>query len=173
MQQFIYNSKHLPVLKKYKTIKLLFLFLGCLVLALQSICWLIVWVKNKPITNSDMIFVGITLASALYFVASQSMMIVRNKKMMNIVKDGGSVATMRVKMKFSKKSSFAGILVVFARILAILFVIALVGVIISFIQNYINWGKVILKMPFMVLCAVSMLNISAELRYQTMVEKVK
>ena len=173
MEKYVYTEVHLPALKKYSVIKILFLILGCLVLLLQSITWLVVWNKGIDISVTNMVFVGITLVSSLYFVASQVFFAIRNRKIMSTIRREGSFNTKRVKLKFSNKTSFGGALVVFCRIIAILFVILLGILIVSFIQNYLNWGKIILKMPFMVFCAVGFLNLSAELRYQTMVEEAK
>ena len=171
MEQFIYTSKHMGALKKYNFMKTLFVLLGCLVVLLQSIAWLVVWMRDMATSTSDMFFVGITLISALYFTMSQVFFLARNNKIIKIVSSGNQFITSRVKMKFSNKSSFAGALVVLCKILAVLFVILLGIVIVSFVQNYVNWGKVILKMPFMVFCAIGFLNLSAELSYQKMLEK--
>lgn len=171
MEQFIYTSKHMGALKKYNFMKTLFVLLGCLVILLQSIAWLVVWMRDMTTTTSDMIFVGVTLISALYFTMSQVFFWVRNNKIIKSVQEGKQFITSRVKMKFSNKSSFAGALVALSKILAVLFVILLGIMIASFVQNYVNWGKVILKMPFMVFCAIGFLNLSAELNYQKMLEK--
>ncbi|MBQ8522582.1 MAG: hypothetical protein IJ458_02820 [Clostridia bacterium] len=173
MERYIYTKDHLPALKKYGIMKIMFLLLGCLVLLLQSIAWLVVWFKDIEISVTNMVFVGITLVFTLFFVASQTFWAIRNRKIMDTIKRDGSFATMRLKMKFSNKASWGGGLVVLCRIIAILFVILLGILIVSFIQNYLNWGKIILKMPFMVYCAVGFLNASAELRYQTMVETAR
>ena len=172
MQQYIYSSKHLPALKKYGIMKMLFLFLGCLILLLQSITWLIVWVRDMYISTTDMVFVGLTLASAFYFIVSQSYFLVRNNRIMKTIKKDGSFTSMRVKLRFSNKHSWAGGFVVFCRFLVVLFVILLGIMIVNFVQDYLNWGKVILKMPFMVFCAISILNLSAEMRYQTILENI-
>lgn len=171
MERFVYTSAHFGALKKYSIMKILFLILGCLVLLLQSITWLVVWLRDMAITTSDMVFVGLTLVFSLYFVASQVFFGVRSKKIVQAIKQDGLFATKRVKIKFSNKSSFGGALVLFARIIAILFVILLAILIVSFIQNYLNWGKIILKMPLMVFFAIMFLNYSAELRYQTLIEQ--
>lgn len=173
MEQFVYTSVHIPALKKYGFMKILFLLLGCLVLLLQSIAWLVVWNKDIDISTSNMVFVTITLVFTLFFVASQAFFAIRNKKIINTINENGFFKTFRIKLKFSNKASIGGGLVVFCRILAVLFVILLGILIVSFIQNYLNWGKVILKMPFMVFCAVGFLNLSAELRFQTLVEQAK
>ena len=109
----------------------------------------------------------------LNFIASQFFFAIRNRKIIKTIKQKGDFTTHRISFKFSDKSSWAGGMVVLARIVAILFVVLLAILTGSFLQNYINWGKVILKMPFMMFCAVGFLNLSAELRYQTMIEKVK
>ncbi len=172
MKNFVYNKEHLPALKQYNVMKILFLLLGCLVLLLQSIAWLVVWNKDIDINITNMVFVTITLVFALFFVASQVYFAIRNKKIIKSIETQGTFATKRVKIKFSDKTSFGGALVILCRILAVLFVLLLGILIVSFIQNYLNWGKVILKMPFMVFCAVGFLNTSAELRFQAMTEKV-
>lgn len=173
MEKYIYTSDHLRALKKYGIMKIWFLFLGCLVLMLQSMAWLLVWYKEKPATVSDMWFVTITLVFSLFFVASQVFWVKRNRKIMHTIKKDGRFVTNRIKMKFSNKASWGGALVVLSRILAILFVILLGILTVSFIQNYVNWGKVILKMPLTLFCAVSFLNLSAELRYQKIIETAK
>lgn len=171
MEQFVYTKKHLDALKIYKAMKITFMLLTCLVLLLQSIAWIIVWVRDMAVSVSDMWFVGITLICSLYFLGSQIFFMIHNRKITKAVKFQGEFKTMRLKLRFSNKSSWAGGLVVFCRIIAIVFVVLLAALIGSFVQNYLNWGKVILKMPLMVLLAVGFLNISAELRYQTMIEK--
>ncbi|MFQ6724316.1 MAG: hypothetical protein ACLRFE_03165 [Clostridia bacterium] len=173
MVKYVYTAEHLPVLRKYAIMKVMFLLLGCLVLLLQSIAWLVVWFKDIEVSTSNMWFVTITLVFTLSFVASQMFWAIRNRKIMKTVKNGDVFPTKRVKMKFSDKHSFAGALIVFARIMAVLFVILLGILIVNFVQDYLNWGKIILKMPFMVLCAVMFLNASAELRYQTLIENAK
>ena len=171
MEQFVYTKKHLEALKTYKITKITIMFLTCLVVLLQSISWLVVWLRDMPVRTSDMWFVGITLVCALYFLFSQVYFIIHNRKITRAVKTQGQFKTMRVKLKFSNKASWAGGFVVLCRIIAIVFIVLLVALIVSFIQNYLNWGKIILKMPLMVLLAVACLNTSAELRYQTMIEK--
>ena len=171
MERFIYTPAHLPALKRYGTMKILFSFLGCLVLLLQSIAWLVVWTRDMEIDTTNMVFVTITLVCSLFFVMGQVFFSVRNRKIIAAIKRDGKFETIRSKLRFSNKGSFAGALVVFCRFLAVLFVILLGILVVSFIQQYLNWGKIILKMPFMVLCAVGFLNTSAELRFQSMVEK--
>jgi hypothetical protein len=173
MEKYVYTTVHLPALKKYGVMKICFLILGCLVLLLQSIAWLVVWNKGIDISVTNMVFVGITLTGTLFFVASQVFFGTRNRKIMAIIKRDGLFNTTRMKLKFSNKASLGGALVVFCRIISVLFVILLGILIVSFIQNYLNWGKIILKMPFMVFCAVGFLNVSAELRFQTLVEEAK
>lgn len=172
MEKYVYTDKHLPAFKKYGMMKILFLLLGCLVLLLQSIAWLVVWNKDIDVNVTNMVFVAITLIFSLYFVASQVFFAIRNRKIMCIIRNNGKFTTKRIKLKFSNKASLGGALIVFARIIALLFVILLGILIVSFIQNYLNWGKIILKMPLMVLCAVQFLNLSAELRFQTVIEEL-
>lgn len=171
MEQFVYSSIHLPALKKYGITKILFTLLGCLVLLLQSITWLIVWLKGVDVSTSDLVFVTITLVSALFFTGSQIFFAIRNKNIRETIKYQGSFQTFRPKLKFSNKASIGGGLVVFCRIIAVVFVILLGVLMANFILDYLNWGKVILKTPIMVLIAVWFLNTSAELRFQTMIEK--
>lgn len=173
MEKYIYTFKHLPALKKYGFMKVLFLLLGCLVLLLQSIAWLVVWNKNISIDITNMVFVTITLVFTIFFVLSQVFFALRNKKIIQIIEQKGSFESFRFKLRFSNKASFGGALVVLCRIIAILFIILLSILVVSFIQNYLNWGKIILKMPFMVLCVVGFLNLSAELRFQEMAERAE
>ncbi len=173
MEKFVYTHIHLPALKKYGTMKILFALLGCLVLLLQSIAWLVVWSRDMEIDTTNMVFVTITLVFSLFFVMGQVFFSVRNRKIMQTIQKDGACATFRTKLRFSNKASWAGGLVLFCRILAVLFVILLGILIVSFIQQYLNWGKIILKMPFMVLIAVGFLNTSAEFRFHSMVEKAK
>lgn len=173
MEQYVYNSNHLPALKKYGFMKMLFLLLGSLTLLLQSFAWLIVWMRDMPISKSDMWFVAITLISAFYFIAAQCFFLARNRKIINMVNAGGTFVGRRTKIRFSNKASLGGAIALFCRILAILFVVLLGVLIVSFVQNYLNWGKVILKMPLMVFLAVSFLHTSAEVRFQALVEKSK
>lgn len=173
MEKFIYTFKHLPTLKKNGVRKILFLLLGCLVLLLQSISWLVVWNKDIDIKVSDMVFVGITLISTFFFIMSEVFFAIRNVKVMNIIKRDQQFSTFRLKLRFSNKTSWGGALIFFSRFLAILFILLFGIMIVSFIQNYLNWGKIILKMPFMALCAVGFLNCSSELRFQSVVEQIK
>jgi hypothetical protein len=171
MERFIYTPAHLPALKKYGTMKILFALLGSLVLLLQSIAWLVVWTKDIKVDTISLAFVTITLIGSLFFVMGQVFFAIRNRKIISSVKTNGTFEITKIKFRYSNKSSFSGALVLFCRFLAILFVILLGILIVNFIQQYLNWGKIILKMPFMVLCAVGFLNTSAELKFQTMVEK--
>lgn len=173
MKQYVYTADTLPELKKYGIARILFLLLGCLVLLLQSLSWLVVWLKDMEITVSDMAFVGITLVASLSFVMSQSVWAIRNKKIIKAIKNNGSFTTKRLNVRVSDKSSFAGALVLLCRIIAIVCVILLGILIVSFIQNYLNWGRIILKMPLMVYLTIGFLNVSSELRFQKMIEKSK
>ena len=172
MKEFVYTSAHINALKKYGVMKVLFLLLGCLVLLLQSIAWLIVWLKDIEISTSSMVFVTITLVATLYFIASQCFFAIRNIKIIRTINTNGEFRTRRIKFKFSNISSWAGGMVIVTRVIAIIFVILMAILTVNFLQNYLNWGKVILKVPFMMFCTVGFLNLSAELRFQTMVEKI-
>ena len=172
MEQFVYTKNHLDALKKYKTMKVLFLALGCFVLALQSIIWLVVWVKDMPVKVSDMWFVGITLVNALQFVTSQIFFIIHTRHIKIALNKQGTFTTRRVKLRFSDKSTFGGAVVVFSKILAVIFAFILGVMIFNFITDFVTWGKVILKTPLLVLCAIQMLHLSAEVNYQSMLEKV-
>ncbi|MBQ7880370.1 MAG: hypothetical protein IJ358_00815 [Clostridia bacterium] len=172
MESYTYTSAHLGVLKKYRVMKILFLLLGCLVLLLQSLAWLVVWVKDMPVSTSSKVFVTITLVFSFFFIGSQFFFAMRNKNITKQVKEHGSFTTKRLKKGYANKASWSGGLVVLFRIIAIVFVILLAILTVSFIENYLNWGRIILKMPFMVLCTVQFLSLSAEFRYQTMLEKV-
>ena len=173
IENYEYTSDQIGELKKYRVMKVLFLLLGCLVLLLQSISWLVVWMKDIPVSTTSMVFVTITLVATFFFITSQWFFLIRNKKIRKTVKEEGRYVGQRLKLRFSNKSSWAGAFVVFFRIIAVVFVLLLGILIVSFIQNYLNWGKVILKMPLMVLLAVQFLSLSAEIRYQTMLEKDK
>ena len=171
MERFVFSSVHLPALKKYGFMKLLFTLLGCLVLLLQSIAWLVVWLKDVDVSTSDLVFVTVTLVCALLFTISQLFFAIRSKKIRDTINSQGSFETFRPKLKFSEKSSVGGGLVVLCRIIAIVFVILLGVLMVNFILDYLNWGKVILKTPIMVLLAVWFLNTSAELKFQAIIEK--
>lgn len=172
MEQFVYTKNHINAVKKYKTMRVLFLALGCFVLALQSIAWLVVWLKNMPIKISDMWFVGITLIYSLYFVISQIFLIIHSRRILERIKKEGSYTTLRIKIRLSDKTTFGGTLTIFAKVLFVIFIILLAIVVTNFISDIVNWGKIILKMPLLVLCAVEFLNLSAELNYQAMLEKL-
>ncbi len=172
MTKFEYKSAHLKILKKFGVAKLLFLMLGCLTLLLQSIAWLVVWYNDKPTTTSDMVFVAITIIASLLFIAAQFFYYKRNSKIMAAVKQYGSIDVARPRARYSDKTSWTAGLAVFYRVIAVLFVILLGILTVSFIQNYVNWGKVILKMPFMVYCAVAFLSTSAEFRFNIESEKI-
>ena len=170
MEKCIYTAEHIPVLKKYNFMNMLFLLLGCLVMLLQSIAWLVVWYKDMEINTLNMVFVTITLVFSLFFVMSQVFMYIRNKKIIKTINLYGSFETRRLKIKLSNKHSWGGALRVLCHIFAIIFVVILAAMMFSFVKNYVNWGKVILKVPFMIFCAVSMLNLSAELKIQSLLE---
>lgn len=172
MKDFCYNAKHLSLLKKYSKIKLLFIFMFCLVLLLQSITWLIVWNKDISISTTDMVFVVITLAGAFSLILSQMIMYKTNSTIIKNVQDNGEYKTKVFSTKFSNKSSWAWGYVVLTRILCIVFIILLGIMVVNFIQNYVNWGKIILKMPLMLFLAVAFLNLSAILRFQINMEKL-
>lgn len=171
MINYVYTSAHMQALKKYSVMKILFILLGSLVLLLQSIAWIVVWIRDMDVSVSDMVFVGITLVVSFLFIASQMVYAFRNKKIIKAVEKDGQFVTERTKIKFSNKFSVGGAIVVFCKLMAVLFVILLGILMVSFIQNYLNWGKIILKMPLMVFLAVSFLQTSAELKYQSMLEK--
>ena len=173
MEYYTYTHEHLKALKKYGMMKMLFLFLSCLVVLLQSISWLIVWWKDFEVSTSSMVFVTITLVASILFMFSQVFFMIRNRKIMNTIELEGKYESVRLKVKFSNKASWAGALVFLVRILALLFVVLLGILIVNFVQDYLNWGKIILKVPFMVFLAVGFLNTSAELKFQTIVEKMK
>lgn len=172
MKQYVYTSAHSTTLNKYRTIKILFLVLGCLVLLLQSICWLIVWGKNMPVSTSDMVFVTITLVASFLFILAQLFFAVRNNQIIRAVRENGECQNVRLGAKFFRQRTFAHGLVILSRIISIVFVLLLGILIVNFIQDYLNWGKVILKLPLMVLLVVEVLNMTAEIRYQTMLEEV-
>ena len=173
IENYEYTSEQMDELKKYRVMKVLFLLLGCLVLLLQSISWLVVWIRDMPVDFTNKVFVTITLIGTFSFVISQSFLLVRNKNIRNIIEREGKYDGTRLKLRFSNKSSWGGAFAIFFRIIAIVFLILLGILIVSFIQNYLNWGKIILKTPLMVLMAVQFLNLSAEIRYQIMLEKDK
>ena len=172
MEEFVYTKNHLDAVKKYRTTRMLFLLLGCFVLALQSIAWLVVWLKDIPVKISDMWFVGITLVYSLYFVASQAFLMSYTKKIMKTINNEGSFTTRRVKLRFSDKSTLAGAFVVFCKVLAVIFVVILGVMLYNFISNFVAWGKVVLKTPMVVLCSIEFLNMSSETSYQKMLEKL-
>lgn len=172
MEQFVYTKKHLDALKKYKTTKVLFLALGCFILALQSIIWLVVWVRDMPVKVSDMWFVGITLVYSLQFVSTQIFYIIHTRRIMSTVKKQESFTTRRLKLRFSDKSTFAGAIIVFSKVLVVVFTFILGVMIFNFITDFVTWGKVILKTPIVILCAIEFLDLSAEVNYQAMLEKV-
>ena len=171
MEQFVYTKKHLDALKKYRVMKIMFLVLGCFVLALQSITWLTVWIKNVPVKVSDMWFVGITLVYSLYFVASQIFYIIHGRRIVNAVKKQGSFTTMRIKLRFSDKSTVAGAFAVFCKVLAVIFIFVLGVMIYNFVTDFVTWGKIVSKTPLIVLCAVKFLSLSEEISYQSIFEK--
>lgn len=171
MEDFVYTTKHLPVLKKYGTMRILFLLLGCLVILLQSITWLIVWYKDMTITAMDMAFVGVTLTLCLFFIASQVFLAGINARTISGIKINGLCAGK--KPKAPKNVSVAGGFRILIHFITILFVVLLGVLIVSFVQNYLNWGEVILKMPFMVYCSVSLLNVSANTKYKSLLGQIQ
>ena len=173
MEDYIYKASHFKILRKYGLMKLLFLLLGCLVLLFQSMSWLIVWYRDMSSSLSDKIFVAITLGATFTFMVSQMYFYTRTNKIMRAIREEGSYTLKRFKLKFSKKTSFAGALAVLCRIITVVFIVLLGIMVVNFIKDYVNWGKVILKMPFMFYCAISMLSVSSEFRYQALLDKNK
>lgn len=171
MQDFVYTSAHLDALKKYKFSKMLFLLLGCLVLLLQSMAWIIVWYKDIAVNTTNKVFVTITLVVSFLFIFSQCFFVVHTKKIIKNIKLNGTFVTKRPRLIPASKPNLINAMAVFARILAIVLVILLGVFIVSFIENYLNWGKVILKMPIIVLIAIAFLNYSLELRYDRILDK--
>ena len=92
---------------------------------------------------------------------------------MSAINKEGSFTTRRVKLRFSDKSTFAGAFTVFCKILAVIFVFILAAMLYNFVIDFVSWGKVILKTPIVVLCAIEFLNMSSEISYQAMIEKIK
>lgn len=172
MKLYTYTRAHVKALDRYRTIKLLFLLLGCLTLLLQSICWLIVWNKGISVSTTDMVFVTITLIAAFLFVLSQLFFAVRNNKIIKEIDQTGECRYPRYGESFFRKRTIASGLALFMRIISVVFLILLGILIINFIRDYLNWGKVILKLPLMMLIVVEVVNISAEIRHQTMLTKV-
>ena len=172
MRQYVYTRAHAKTLDKYRTIKVLFLVLGCMVLLLQSICWLIVWSKDMSVSTSDMVFVTITLVASFLFVLSQLFFAMRNNKIIKAINQFGECMTPRYGESFFRKRTIAKGLALFMRIISVVFVLLLGILMVNFVMDYLNWGKVILKLPLMVLIVVEVLNVSAEIKYQTMLTKV-
>ena len=160
MKDYTYNSNHLNLLKKYGTIKLMFILMFCLVLLLQSMTWLIVWSKDVDIIKSDMVFVVITLIGSLAMMATQMIQYRINFNIIKNVQSEGSFTTRAFKTNFSNKSSWAWGYVLLTRILCVLFIILLGIVVYNFVQNYVNWGEIILKAPMMLFIAIGFLNLS-------------
>jgi len=171
MEDFVYTSVHIKTLKKYGSSKLLFLLLGCLVLLLQSLAWILVWVRDMPSTTTDKVFVAVTILGSFMFISTQMFFFNRNRNMINIIKQQGSLIMKRTRIRFSNKNSLGGGIVVFYKVLAVIITVLLGISIVAFIQNYVNWGKIILKMPFIVYCAVGALNRTADIRFQIAIEK--
>lgn len=171
MEEVVYDKKHLLTLKRYGYAKIMFLLMGCLTLLLQSLAWVVVLFKEVPVSTSSKVFVTITQIGSLLFIISQFALAIRNKHIIKTIITSGKCTTRRLKVKVSNKASFAGGLLVLCRIIAVIFVILLGILVVNFLQNYLNWGKVILKMPIMILLAVEFLNSSAELKFKALLER--
>ena len=65
----------------------------------------------------------------------------------------------------------AGAFAVFCKVLAVIFIFVLGVMIYNFVTDFVTWGKIVLKTPLIVLCAVEFLSLSAEISYQSMLEK--
>ena len=133
--------------------------------------FLIVWYKDIDVNTTNKVFVTVTLICSFMFVISQCFFIVHTKKIVKNIKLNGHFAAKRPRIISASKPTLASAMVVFARIISIVIIILLGVLIASFIENYLNWGKIILKMPIMVFIAIGFLNFSAELRYDKVLDK--
>lgn len=173
VEEYTYNAGHLNLLKKSGVLKLIFSFIFCLIIILQALAWLIVWSKDMSFTTTDTVFVAITILGCLAMLVSQIYFYRHNQTITEHVKIEGSYTTKRLKFKFSQKSSWSWGYLVLTNIITIVFVILLGIMVVNFIQNYVNWGRIILKMPLMLFLAVASLQVSANLRYESLLEKSK
>ena len=173
MKIITYDKKHMSTLKEYCVIKLMFVFLISLVLLLQSAIWLIVWHRNKSFSISDMVVVGITICSCITMLISQMVYYRYNKQIVNQIDEEGKFEVRRdLNYRFNAKSSWSwGVLLLF-RIFTIVIAILTGILVVEFVQDYLNWGKVILKMPILILLLIAFMNTSASLRLRSSIDKI-
>lgn len=175
MKSFCYNTSHLTLLYKYRTTRILFMTLFCFVILLQSVSWLIVWMNGTVASVMDMVFVGVTLIVSLIQFISHSWLYAYNNRIIREVETNGSAVGLMSAINFNDKTSFGNGLIVFCRILTVVFAIFVGIAMFNFVQDFLNWGKVMLKIPALVMLVVISLNLSGMLRFNKLVlsDKVK
>ncbi len=173
MKSVTYDKKHLSTLKEYCVIKLMFTFLISLVLLLQSAIWLIVWHRNKSFSISDMVVVAITLGCCISMIISQMTYYRYNRNIVKQINEEGKFEIRRdINFRFNAKSGLSwGILLLF-RIFTITIAILTGILVVEFVQDYLNWGEVILKMPILLLLLIAFMNTSASLRLRCAIDKI-
>lgn len=169
MKSFCYNTSHLTLLHKYKTTRILFMTLFCFVILLQSISWLIVWMDGAVASTMDMVFVGVTLIISFIQFIVHAWLYAYNNRIIKEVKTNGSAVGLMSAIKFNDKTSFGNGLIVFCRILTVVFTVFVGIAMFNFVENFLNWGKVLLKIPALVMLVVMSLNLSGMLRFNKLV----
>lgn len=164
MKSFKYDSRHLKLMYKYRTMRILFMTLFCFVILFQSVAWLMVWMGDEPISTMDMIFVGATLLLSLTEFICHAWLYYYNNRLIASVEQTG-LAEGFVSVISANESALSRILLGFCRLLVIVFAVFVGICVFSFVDNIINWGEILLKIPALVMLLVAFLNLSGIIRY--------
>lgn len=173
MKEFQYNRSHLNLLYKYRTTRLLFMTLFCFVILFQSVAWLIVWMNEIEASVMDMTFVGVTLGLSLFEFISHAWLYTYNNRVIAEIEQNGTATGYVSRLTVNEKSTFANILLVLCRIITVVFTIFVGICIFNFVENFVNWGKILLKIPALVMVVVAFLNLSGILRFNQLLSHQK
>ena len=78
----------------------------------------------------------------------------------------GSFTVKKYTVPYANKNSWAWGYVLLSRIIAVVCVILLGIMLVTFFQNYLNCGRIILKMPLMLYISMAFINLSGVLRFE-------
>lgn len=173
MKEFHYDARHLKLLYKYRTTRTLFMTLFCFVILFQSVSWLVVWMSDGEVSTMDMWFVGVTLAFSLIQFICHTWLYSYNNRIISQIEQVGSAEGFVSKLSVNEKSTFSNMLMILCRIICVLFAVFVGICIFSFIDNFMNWGKILLKIPALVMLLVAFLNLSGVLRFNQLLANQK
>lgn len=173
MKEFQYNRSHLDLLHKYRITRLLFMTLFCFVIIFQSVSWLVVWMGDIEVSVTDMVFVGVTLGLSLVEFICHAWLYAYNNRVIAEVEQNGSATGYVSRLAVNESSTLANALLVFCRVITVLFTIFVGICIFNFVDNVLNWGRILLKIPALVLVVVGFLNLSGTLRYNKLLSVKK